>query len=174
MPAPILLAADDPEFAERAAVIQLAVFDFDGVFTDNCVYVDQDGRESVRCWRGDGFGFRRLEKAGVVPVILSTETSTVVARRAEKLGIQCWHGLDDKAGALDGLLADRGIESAVCAYVGNDINDAPCLARAGLALIVADAHPEVATLADYITQAMGGRGAVREVCDVIAAARRRV
>jgi len=152
---------------ELAATVRLAVFDFDGVFTDNTVYVDQDGRESVRCWRSDGLGLRKLDRLGIASMILSTEVNPVVAVRAAKLKIPCVHGLDDKRSALEREAAARGIELAHTCYVGNDINDLGCLRVAGLPIVVADAHPEVVSLARYRTDAPGGRGAVREVCDLL-------
>jgi YrbI family 3-deoxy-D-manno-octulosonate 8-phosphate phosphatase len=157
-----------PDAVLAAAVgrVRLVVFDFDGVFTDNTVYVFEDGREAVRCWRSDGLGLAKLARLGVEAMILSTETNPVVAARADKLGLPCIHGVADKATALEGLLADKGVAAEEAAYVGNDINDAGCLRRVGLPITVADAHPDVAGLAAYRTAAAGGRGAVREVCDL--------
>jgi YrbI family 3-deoxy-D-manno-octulosonate 8-phosphate phosphatase len=156
----------DPALAARLRAVRLVVFDFDGVFTDNTVYVDQDGRETVRCWRGDGLGLAKLRALGLAVLILSTEENPVVMRRAEKLKAACLHGVADKWAALAGRLAGDGLAPAECAYLGNDINDADCLARVGLPMVVADAHPDVLALAAYRTRAPGGRGAVREVCDL--------
>jgi YrbI family 3-deoxy-D-manno-octulosonate 8-phosphate phosphatase len=144
---------------------RLVAFDFDGVFTDNTVYVFDDGSEAVRCWRGDGIGLRQLERRGRV-VILSTEKNPVVRRRADKLEIECHHGLADKRAVLERLASEAGIELSEVAYVGNDLNDAACLEIVGLPIIVADAHPGVQPLARLRTRAPGGQGAVREVCDL--------
>lgn len=166
-PAPVL----DPALKERVLRLRLVAFDFDGVFTDNTVLVSEDGRESVRCWRGDGLGLRRLERVGLGAVILSTEPNPVVAVRAEKLRIPCRHGLDDKLGALRRLAAEGGFGLDAVAYVGNDVNDRACLEAVAVPVVVADAHADVLPLAVYRTHTPGGRGAVREVCDLFAGIR---
>src|SRR3990170_3916107 len=148
--------------------IRLVAFDFDGVFTDNRVYVFEDGREAVLCSRADGLGLQKLRAAGVETVIISTETNPVVAARARKLKIRCLQGLDDKLGALNDLAREMGLELSQVAFVGNDINDLPCLAAVGLPIVVRDAHPDVVPYARYQTKTAGGRGAVREICDLLA------
>ena len=157
----------------QIAAIQLVVFDFDGVFTDNRVYVFEDGREAVCCSRGDGMGIGLLRQAGIEAVILSTETNPVVSRRADKLQIKCRQGCADKVAVLHELATERTVPLSRIAYVGNDVNDAGCLQAAGWAVVVQDAHPDVIKLADYRTAAVGGQGAVREVCDLLLAARKR-
>jgi 3-deoxy-D-manno-octulosonate 8-phosphate phosphatase (KDO 8-P phosphatase) len=152
----------------RIERVRLVAFDFDGVFTDNTVYVSENGEESVRCWRGDGLGLQRLECAGIDSFILSTEANAVVAMRAKKLKRFCLHGVADKLKELTRLVGERGLDLSQTAYVGNDINDAECLRAVGLAIVVADAHPDVTDLAHYVTRVRGGRGAVREVCDLLA------
>lgn len=147
--------------------VRLAAFDFDGVFTDNTVYVFEDGREAVRCSRADGIGLSQLKQAGIATVIISTETNPVVGARARKLGVRCIQGCADKRAALDMLLAELGLTLAETAFVGNDVNDLPCLSVVALPVVVADAHPAVAGAARYQTQAHRGRGAVREVCDLL-------
>lgn len=154
----------------RLANLRLVAFDFDGVFTDNCVYVLQDGNEAVRCWRGDGLGLRKLDTAGIASVIISTETNPVVTARSTKLRVRCIQGCEDKEEALIKIASEMGIGLAEVAFVGNDINDARCLASVGVPIVVADAHPDVLGLAAYRTVARGGFGAVREVCDLVAAA----
>jgi 3-deoxy-D-manno-octulosonate 8-phosphate phosphatase KdsC-like HAD superfamily phosphatase len=89
-----------PPSEDELRAIDLVVFDFDGVFTDNRVWVSETGEESVACWRGDGIGLRRLDEARVAYVIVSTEPNPVVARRAEKLRARCVHGVDDKLAVL--------------------------------------------------------------------------
>ncbi len=152
--------------------VKLIAFDFDGVFTDNTVYVSQDGVESVRCWRSDGLGLARLRQAGIPSAIVSTETNSVVSARATKLAMRCIQGCDDKLGAVRALAAEHGLTLADVAFVGNDINDLACLEAVGLAIVVQDAHHDVVGAAAYRTTAPGGRGAVREVCDAIIASRR--
>jgi 3-deoxy-D-manno-octulosonate 8-phosphate phosphatase (KDO 8-P phosphatase) len=151
--------------------VQLVVFDFDGVFTDNTVYVSQDGVESVRCWRSDGLGLAKLKQAGIPAVIVSTESNPVVTARANKLAIRCIQGCDDKLTAVRALATEHGLRLADVAFVGNDINDLACLQAVGLPIVVHEAHADVIAFGAYRTTARGGRGAVREVCDAIAAAR---
>ncbi len=158
----------DPDLVERIRRLRLVCFDFDGVFTDNAVYVFQDGREAVRCSRSDGLGLRRLESVGVTPVIVSTETNPVVTERSRKLRVRCLQGCADKLEAFTGLLREMGLGFEAAAYVGNDINDLACLRSASLPIAVADAWPELDPLVRYRTRRRGGEGAVREVCDLIA------
>lgn len=158
----------DPELVERIRRVRVVGFDFDGVFTDNAVYVFQDGREAVRCSRSDGLGLRRLELVGITPVIVSTETNPVVTERSRKLRVRCVQGCADKLEAFSGLLRDMGLGFEAAAYVGNDINDLACLRSVALPITVGDAWPELDGVARYRTQRRGGEGAVREVCDLIA------
>jgi YrbI family 3-deoxy-D-manno-octulosonate 8-phosphate phosphatase len=163
-----LLKPGDLELEARIARLKLVFFDFDGVFTDNHVYVFEDGREAVRCSRADGLGLRRLERAGIEPLVLSTEVNPVVANRCRKLGVICHTGLDDKASVMEALLAERGLGLDCAGYLGNDVNDLACLERVGFPAVVLDAHEDVLGAAVYRTRRPGGQGAVREVCDLIA------
>lgn len=153
--------------------IRLAVFDFDGVFTDNRVTVLEDGREAVMCNRSDGLGLQRLRDAHVPAMILSTETNPVVKARARKLRVPCIHGVKDKLAALRAEVRRRRIPLSAVAYLGNDINDSDCLRAVGLPVVVADAWPEVKSLAKWVLKRCGGKGAVREFCDAVWNARRR-
>jgi 3-deoxy-D-manno-octulosonate 8-phosphate phosphatase (KDO 8-P phosphatase) len=153
------------EIVRQIRKTRLFAFDFDGVFTDNSVYVFEDGSEAVRCWRSDGLGLRKLERL-VKVVILSTERNPVVLRRAEKLGVECHHGLPDKLVVLERLASEAGLDLSSVAYMGNDINDADCLTQVGLPIVVRDAHEDVIGLGKLRTETRGGRGAVREVCDL--------
>ncbi len=157
----------DSTLGELIRSIRLVVFDFDGVFTDNAVYFSQDGVEMVRCWRSDGLGLRRLEKVGLQLVVVSTEENPIVSKRCAKMKVRCQQGCADKVAALESLSRELGIAFAEMAYLGNDINDADCLRRVGLPMVVADAYPEVLPLAKLKTEAKGGHGAVREVCDLL-------
>jgi 3-deoxy-D-manno-octulosonate 8-phosphate phosphatase (KDO 8-P phosphatase) len=156
-----------PEPGPLGAAIRLLVFDFDGVFTDNTVWSDDQGGEQVRCWRGDGLGLDKLRARKLQMWVLSTETHPVVSRRCFKLRIPCRQGLASKQDALDELVAETGVALVDTAYVGNDINDAACLTRVGVPIVVHDAHPDVVALARFRTRTPGGFGAVREVCDWI-------
>jgi YrbI family 3-deoxy-D-manno-octulosonate 8-phosphate phosphatase len=146
--------------------IRLIVFDFDGVFTDNMVYVLQDGSEAVRCNRSDGIGLQKLKELGLETAIISTESNPVVSARAQKLKIRCFQNCEDKRKTLESLAQEMGISLAEITFVGNDINDRLCLTCVGLPIVVQDAHRDVRSLARYRTKASGGHGAVREVCDL--------
>ena len=149
--------------------IDLVVFDFDGVFTDNRVLTLDDGREAVWCDRGDGMGISLLKRLGIEMVVLSTELNPVVTARCRKLQIPCHQGLADKAAILSGLLRERDVAAEHVVFVGNDVNDAACMKMAGYAVAVSDAHPAARELADLVLTKSGGQGAVRELCDLILA-----
>ncbi|MGD8993502.1 MAG: HAD hydrolase family protein, partial [Desulfobacterales bacterium] len=146
--------------------IRLIAFDFDGVFTNNMVYVMQDGSEAVRCSRSDGIGLQKLKKLGIETVIISTEANPVVSARAQKLKIRCFQNCEDKHKTLGDVVRESRISLGEVAFVGNDINDEPCLKHVGLSIVVNDAHPDVVSIAHYQTRNPGGCGAVREVCDL--------
>ena len=148
------------------AKIRLVAFDFDGVFTDNMVYVLENGTEAVRCFRSDGLGLQKLEKLGIETVIISTEANPVVSARAHKLKIRCVQDCRDKRAALESIAKESGISLAEVAFVGNDVNDLPCLTCVALPIVVQDAHQDVVPTALYQTKNPGGHGAVREVCDL--------
>lgn len=155
---------------EKIKKIRLAVFDFDGVFTDNRVIVSEDGKESVCCNRSDGLGLKRLREVGVESMILSSEKNPVVSKRAQKLEIECVQGVTDKLKVLQQEIRRRGLRMETVAFVGNDINDADCLRSVGLPVLVGDAWPDVRPLARWILKRNGGEGAVREFCDALWAA----
>jgi N-acylneuraminate cytidylyltransferase len=148
-------------------VVSLVILDFDGVLTDDRVYVNQHGEETVAAHRGDGMGISQLKKAGIEVVILSKEKNPVVKARADKLGIPAYQGIDEKGKELQSLMADKGISSEQVVYLGNDINDLPCFPLVGLAAAVADAHPKVIERAQLVLSKNGGYGAVRELSDLI-------
>ncbi len=147
--------------------VALVVFDFDGVMTDDRVWVDQDGHESVAAHRGDGMGIALLRKAGIPAIVLSTEPNPVVAARCRKLGLPVQQDIQDKAEAVRKLLSERQVDPAQVIYLGNDINDLPCFPLVGCAVVVADAHPEAKVAADLVLEHNGGHGAVRELVDII-------
>jgi YrbI family 3-deoxy-D-manno-octulosonate 8-phosphate phosphatase len=147
--------------------IELVVLDFDGVMTDNRVWVDADGRELVAAHRGDGWGIARLKELGIEIVVLSRETDPVVAARCKKLGLPFVQGLTNKVETLKQMMTERGIDPANTLYLGNDVNDIPCFPHVGFAVAVADAHPEVILRADLVLDRAGGHGAVRQLCDLL-------
>jgi len=161
-----LSTLDAASLAKIIRNIRLIAFDFDGVFTDNAVYVFEDGREAVRCTRSDGIGLSKLEALGIATVIISTEPNPVVSTRSRKLKIECIQNCQDKRRALDQVVQKMGLVLEQVAFVGNDINDLPCLNSVGLPIVVRDAHPDVVANAYYQTKLAGGHGAVREVCDL--------
>jgi len=146
---------------------KLLVLDFDGVVTDDRVYVSEDGREMVACTRGDGMGTTLLRRAGFPVLIVSTEKNPVVAARCAKLKVDCVQGVADKTLELRRILAERGVEPGGVVFVGNDINDVGCVRLAGCGFAVADAHPLLKRAARGVLSHPGGRGAVRETAEMI-------
>ena len=151
--------------------IHTVACDFDGVFTDNKVWVDQSGHESVRCDRADGLAFdlvRAFERRGRIAAewfILSKESNPVVLERARKLRLTCHHGISNKVAFMESYL-DRRFPLvpdtwAGVVYLGNDLNDVPVIRRAGYAVAPADAHPKVRQVADLVLPQCGGAGFVR-------------
>ena len=152
---------DVPEQIDVDAVVT----DFDGVHTDDTAVIDGDGGESVRVSRSDGMGVSLLRRAGVRMLILSTETHPVVTARAAKLRVDVHQGVDDKLAALTQWADAAGIPLSRIAYLGNDVNDLPCLDAVGWPVAVRDAHPVVLAAARVVLDRPGGHGAVRELAD---------
>jgi YrbI family 3-deoxy-D-manno-octulosonate 8-phosphate phosphatase len=157
-----------PEFAgdERwPSRLDFVIFDFDGVMTENGVWVNETGDEMARCDRGDGLGIGHLRAAGVRMAIVSMEKRSIAAARAKKLGMPCHLDVADKGAFVGRLLKDQGVDPRHVAYVGNDVNDLPAMALVGFPVAVADSHPDVLRIARAVLSKPGGRGAVREFCD---------
>lgn len=154
------------------ASIHTIVFDFDGVFTDNYVYVDGQGNETVRCSRADSYGINLLklakskEQDKLEFFVLSTETNPVVTSRCKKMGIDCHSGEGNKWEFLQGWLKSHrpGISSPELGvlYFGNDLNDLEVMSQVGASICPADAHPEVKKVATFTLSSLGGQGFVRE------------
>lgn len=149
------------------ARLDCLVFDFDGVFTDNRVTVLEEGHEAVVCSRGDGMGIEMLRKAGWPMVVISKEPHPIVAARCAKLKIECFQGVEDKLTVLRDWLARDGHALERTLYVGNDVNDLPCLTAVGCPVVVADAHPEARQAARLILDNPGGQGALRELAELV-------
>jgi YrbI family 3-deoxy-D-manno-octulosonate 8-phosphate phosphatase len=149
------------------SIVSMLVLDFDGVLTDNRVWVDREGNEWVAANRGDGWGIARLKERGVQVVVLSTESHPVVAARCRKLGIAVKQNLADKASAMKALLEESGADPAQVIFLGNDVNDVACFPLVACALVVSDAHADARRAADLVLQNPGGYGAVRELCDMV-------
>ncbi len=151
--------------------IKAIAFDFDGVFTDNRVYVMQSGEEAVACDRSDGYGIAMLRKAGIPMVIISAETNCVVAVRAAKLKLEVLQGVDDKLSVLQKWADKHGLAMDQLAFIGNDLNDVDCLKKVGLGIVVADAYSAAVEASDIKLTRNGGRGAVREFAELILASK---
>src|SRR5579871_5646874 len=157
---------------ERAARVRLVVFDVDGVFTDGRLYYGPGGEELKVFHVHDGQGVKRLLRSGVDAAVISGRDSAAVGRRMQDLGIaHVFQGDEDKLPILQRLLKKLGLRPEEVACMGDDLPDVPLLEQAGLAVAVANALPAVRNKAHYVTQASGGMGAVREVCDLIMASR---
>ena len=160
------------DILEKAARIRLVLFDVDGVLTDGSLYLGDDGQEYKAFHSRDGHGMAMLKEAGVDIGIITGRTSQVVVHRMASLGIvHVYQGQRDKLPAFEALLAKLGISSDEVAFVGDDVVDLPILTRVGLAIAVADAHPLVVRHAHWRTPNPGGRGAARDVCELILEAR---
>ncbi|MFC1546669.1 KdsC family phosphatase, partial [bacterium] len=141
--------------------LKLIFFDFDGVFTDNSVYVDQDGIEFVRCNRSDGIGISKLKSIGIESIVLSSEVNPIVKVRCKKLGLECLNALEDKLSELQRIMKEKNLSKHEICYVGNDVNDLECIQFAEHSFAVKDAYNEVIEYAKWITNNNGGYGAVR-------------
>ena len=145
----------------------LIVYDFDGVMTDNKVYVDQHGNEMVQVSRADGLGIAEIRKLGIQQMILSTETNPVVSARAKKLDLFCLQGVDKKAQALTEYCNVHQISLSDVAYVGNDINDLEVMKLVGITFCPADAHVSIKEISQCILSSKGGNGVSREILDLL-------
>ncbi len=156
------------EILARAAVIRLVIFDVDGVLTDGRLFFDHDGREYKAFHARDGHGLKLLQQSGVETAVISGRKSRSVALRMDSLGIRhVYQGYEDKRKALQSLQAATGIGPEYMACVGDDTLDLPIMSRVHLAIAVQDAHFAVKRHAHWVTETPGGKGAAREVCDLI-------
>ena len=156
------------EAVARAARVRLMIFDVDGILTDGSLHYGVDG-ELIKTFNVlDGHGIKLLQQSGVATAIISARKSPIVMRRAADLGIlHVQQGVHNKFDAFQQLLAHTDTTAEQCGFIGDDVIDLPILCRAGFAASVPNGHPEVRSRVHYITQAAGGRGAAREVCDFI-------
>jgi len=156
------------DFQARARAVRLAIFDVDGVLTDGTLWIGAEGEAFKAFNILDGHGIKMLQAAGVRTAILSGRESQAVVRRAGELSIDhVVQGAGDKAAAFDRLLAESGFLAEACAFVGDDLPDLPVLRRCGFAVAVANAVDEVKSACHYVTRTPGGRGAVREFCELV-------
>jgi len=161
-------AGPDAELRALAARIELVVFDVDGVLTDGRLYLGDDGTEFKAFHVRDGHGFKLLREAGIRVAALSGRRSSAVTRRMEELQVDMHRqGCEHKDRDFGELLQHFGVDAKAAAYLGDDVIDLPAMRLAGLPVAVADAHPAVRSAARWITTLAGGRGAARELCDLI-------
>lgn len=157
---------------ERLRSIRLAAFDIDGVFTDGRFYLSDNLIETKAFCTLDGYGIRQLLEAGIEVAVISGRNSGAVAHRMQELGVKhVYLGCKDKVAVFDALLEKLGVDQAECLYTGDDMPDLPLLQRVGVAVAVANAHPDIRAACHLTTEWRGGFGAVREVCDRLLAAR---
>lgn len=153
---------------ERAKKIKLVVFDVDGVMTDGRLIIGDDGLEYKAFNSQDGLGMKLLKASGVDMAIITGRTSNVVTKRAESTGIgHFYQGVEDKLEAFLDLLQQTGLSPEQCAFMGDDVVDLPPMRRSGLAVTVPAAPPLVKQHAHFVTPREGGRGAVRDLCELI-------
>lgn len=145
--------------------IDLVVFDFDGVLTDNRVLVFENGLEAVFCNRADGLGFDRLRQYNIPTLILSTERNKVVSCRAKKLGVACLHGIKDKKTTLIEYCRKRNFFLKNVVYVGNDLNDLDVMKIVGWPVCPSDAHDRIKKISRMKMKLKGGYGIVRELAE---------
>jgi len=155
---------------EMPMELDLIVFDFDGVFTDNKVHVSASGEETVVCDRRDGLGIRMLRHIGFRMFILSLETNPVVAVRAKKLGLEAVTGCPNKLRLLREYSEKNNIDLSKTVYMGNDLNDLEAMRAVGFSVCPSDAHEDVRNIASCVLGARGGDGAVRELSEMILSA----
>ncbi len=152
----------------RAALVKVMIFDVDGVLTDGSLTYGADGEVTKTFNVLDGLGIQMLARVGLVTAIISARQSPIVARRAQDLGIHyVYQGKHDKRVAFAELMERTGARADECGYIGDDVIDVPLLRAVGFAVTVPNGHLDAREFAHYLTRAGGGRGAVREVCDIV-------
>lgn len=155
----------------RAANIKLVAFDIDGVMTDGGLHYTDDGHELKTFNVQDGLGVVLLRRAGIKVAIITGRTSNVVNCRARDLGVEhVFHGVGDKGAVSGQLLEQLGLQWSELAFMGDDLIDLPAMTRCGLAIAPANARPVVKERAHLVTEASGGKGAVREAIEFVLAA----
>lgn len=160
------------DILDKASRIRLLVFDVDGVLTDGSLYIGDDGQEYKAFHSRDGHGIKMLLGHGIEIAVITGRTSRVVEHRMKNLGItHVYQGKLEKLPAFEELTQKLGISEDQTAYVGDDVVDLPVMRRVGLAIAVQDAHPLVRRHSHWQTPSPGGRGAARDVCELIMEAR---
>nr|WP_315469505.1 HAD family hydrolase [uncultured Undibacterium sp.] len=153
---------------QRAAQVRLMIFDVDGILTDGSLHFGPEGEMMKSFNVLDGQGFKLLQSAGIATAIISARQSAIVSKRASDLGItHVMQGIHDKKSAFLTLCKELNMPHEACGFIGDDVIDLPILLRVGFSASVPNGHKEVRSRVCYVTQANGGRGAAREVCDFI-------
>ncbi|WP_274851045.1 3-deoxy-manno-octulosonate-8-phosphatase KdsC [Serratia marcescens] len=158
----------EQEVMARAGNIRLLICDVDGVLSDGLIFMGNNGEELKAFNVRDGYGIRCLKTSDIEVAIITGRSAKLLEDRAQKLGItHLYQGQSDKLLAFRELLDKLSLTADQVAYIGDDLIDWPVMAQVGLAVAVADAHPLLTPRAHYVTRIAGGRGAVRELCDII-------
>jgi 3-deoxy-D-manno-octulosonate 8-phosphate phosphatase (KDO 8-P phosphatase) len=153
---------------EKMRKVRVLILDVDGVLTDGRIIISDDGQETKCFHVRDGHGLKMIKRAGIEVMFLTGRKSRVVEHRARELGVEkVYQGARDKLAIFIEILAAGGLSPEQAAFMGDDIVDLPVLRRAGFSVTVCDSHSEVLRAVDFVTQNPGGRGAVREVCEMI-------
>jgi len=147
--------------------IKIVFYDFDGVMTNNKVFINQNGVEMVQVNRADGLAVAEIKDIGIEQIILSTETNSVVNARANKLGISCLYGVINKKEALLEYVNKANISIKHVAFIGNDLNDKAVMELVGHSFCPADAHECIKSISDNILKTKGGNGVIRELMDIL-------
>lgn len=156
------------QLEEKAKLVKLLLLDVDGVMTDGRI-IYTDGGEEVKAFDvKDGHSIKLLMRGGVEVALLTGRESRVVQHRADNLGIKMvYQGAKDKLPVFERILTEKGLNSKEVCYLGDDLVDMPVMKRVGLSVSVADGHEDLKGCVDHVTKSPGGRGAVREVCELI-------
>ncbi|GJL81773.1 MAG: 3-deoxy-D-manno-octulosonate 8-phosphate phosphatase [marine bacterium B5-7] len=156
------------DIIERARTVKLLIVDVDGVLTDGSLYLTDTGMQFKAFHSRDGLGLKLIRNINIKTAIITARTSESVQLRVDELGIDhLYQGAQDKHTAFEELSSATGIEPRFACYVGDDIVDLPVMKRVGLSISVADAHPAVKEQSHWITPLAGGKGAVRQICDLL-------
>jgi YrbI family 3-deoxy-D-manno-octulosonate 8-phosphate phosphatase len=165
--AQVLAGLLDHQHRPGPGEVDAVVLDFDGTQTDDRAWIDVEGVERVAVHRGDGLGIAAIRRAGLPVLMLSTEVTPIVAGRAQKLGVECRHGITKKGAELVRWMGEHRLDPQRVLYVGNDVNDLPCFEQVGWPVAVASAQPSVRAAARAVTSVPGGHGAIREIASWI-------
>lgn len=158
----------DSQVLDKAREVRLLICDVDGVLSDGLIYMGNQGEELKAFNVRDGYGIRSLLTSGIDVGIITGRSAKLLVDRCKTLGItHLYQGQSDKILAFNDLLDKLSLQASQVAYIGDDLIDWPVMSRSGLSVAVADAHPMLLPRADYVTRIAGGRGAVRELCDLI-------